>query len=350
VRQGGYEVFEASLHQERAEAAAPGRRDARAAGFLPLELEAPLAILAAIGLPGHARAARAARQRTVLGSVGGKLVQHQAERHDGRRRHLEGLAGDLDRLIAPERRHDAARELAKVGRFVARQQVVGVGECQDAAFEGLQEFRSGCAALRRLCGDRQHRGEQVLQPMLHLANDQLLALRRPMTVEREARQPGANRFDLLGPRVGRAVPVGDEEAAERPTVGRADRPRADGAHTVVGVELAPQWIEALVVLDVAAADRCGAKDRRGAGSGVRRPDLDAGNAGREARRRRHHAMLEGHAAAIEHGDARHAARRERLGRAADLRQDVVQRRVARDHLEHDHLPLEQPGRLHLIRQ
>ena len=164
------------------------------------------------------------------------------------------------------------------------------------------------------------------------------------------REPGADRLDLLGPRIGRAVLVGDEEAAERATVGRTDRPRADGAHAMVGVELAPQRIEALVVLDVAAGDRRATEDRGGAGAGVRRPDLDAGNAQREGWRRRHHAMLEGHAAAIEDGDARHAARRERLGQAADLFQNGIQRRVARDHLEHVHLPLEQPGRLQRIRQ
>ncbi len=87
-----------------------------------------------------------------------------------------------------------------------RQQVVSVGQRQDAAFEGLQEFRRSYAAMRGLRGDRQHRGEQVLQPMLHLADDQLLALRRPMPLEREARQPGADRLDLLGPRVGGSRP------------------------------------------------------------------------------------------------------------------------------------------------
>ena len=136
VRQGGYEVFEAScrrpsrpligasMRKRRPSGAwtsrdwpstsakarfirsvpKPLRRggaDERAAGLLPLELEAPLAVLAAIGLPGDARPARAARQRAVLRGVGGELVQHQAERHDGRRRHLEGLAGDLDRFGRP---------------------------------------------------------------------------------------------------------------------------------------------------------------------------------------------------------------------------------------------------------
>ena len=57
----------------------------------------------------------------------------------------------------------------------------------------------------------------------------------------------------------------------------------------------------------------------------------------------------GRIAAIEHGDARHAAGRKRLGHAADLLQHVIQRQVARDHFEHAHLPLEQPGCLRRIR-
>src|ERR1044072_395633 len=106
--------------------------------------------------------------------------------------------------------------------------------------------------------------------MLHLADDQLLPLRRPVPVEREAREPGADRLDLLGPRIGGAVLVGDEEAAKRATIGRTDRPRADGASAVVDVEVAPQRIEALIALDVVAGDRRATEDRGGAGAGVRR--------------------------------------------------------------------------------
>ena len=72
------DVGEGALHQQRAEAAAQRRCDARTARLLPLELEAPLAVLAAVGLPRDARAPFVARERASV------YCRHRSVRGRGR--------------------------------------------------------------------------------------------------------------------------------------------------------------------------------------------------------------------------------------------------------------------------
>ena len=133
---------------------------------------------------------------------------------------LKGLPAISMAPVPANGADDATGQLGEIRRLVLRQEIVSGGERQHAALEGLHELRRGLPALRRLRGDRQHRRKQVLQTVLHLAEDQTIAFRREVALEGQGRQPGADRLDFLGPRRGRRGREGDEEAAQGAAVRR----------------------------------------------------------------------------------------------------------------------------------
>src|ERR1041384_1470488 len=77
------------------------------------------------------------------------------------------------------RRGGAFDDVAQVGALpvTARELVVGLAECDQAALEGLAEGIRRIGAARGLCRQRLYGRQRILDAMVELVDQELLALR-----------------------------------------------------------------------------------------------------------------------------------------------------------------------------
>jgi len=159
-----------ALEQGGAEAAAGGRRDWRAAALGPGQFETA----AGPGRPLHLDAAGLGRERAVLHRVGGQLVQRQRQRVGGPRIEHDLRAGPA-RLAWREPAELGGGDVADLGPAPARggQQGVGGGHRLEPAGEGLQESVERGGLAGRLGGQRLHRRQHVLHPVVQLGHERV---------------------------------------------------------------------------------------------------------------------------------------------------------------------------------
>jgi signal transduction histidine kinase len=162
----------------RAKSSGVGRGYRWAAGLPPLEHQ--LATRAAVRLPSPANhdLAMAIGQRTVLGGVGGQLMQNDRHR-------LSGFCGKVDmralneRTLVPRAEGQlTADELTEVDALpmAPAQESVRIRQRIDAIVERVYELVRRSAALPGALRDRGDAGEHILHAMVQLGDQQALVL------------------------------------------------------------------------------------------------------------------------------------------------------------------------------
>ena len=133
--------------------------------------------------PAHANAAFLRREGAVLRGVGGELVEDQAEgeRFGRRERHRRSPDGVAVRAVRAQLQHDDVVQIRAAPDRLG-QQIVGRRQGQQPRFEGrLEGFRIRAGA-QGLGGDRLHRGQGVLHPVIQFVQQELLLLLGPDSI------------------------------------------------------------------------------------------------------------------------------------------------------------------------
>src|SRR5215212_865039 len=173
-------LLEAALDQARAEALALARLDRRAAALDPVEAHLA-AVDAAINAPADLDPASGFRQRAVFRRVGQHLVEDHAGDERGLRRQHDGLAVETHprgTVAVAVGSGFVGENLVQLGALPLAfgQEIVGLGDGEQARLEGLAELLDRAGAARRLRRDRLHRRQRVLDPMIELVEEKLAAL------------------------------------------------------------------------------------------------------------------------------------------------------------------------------
>src|SRR4051794_36735497 len=221
-------LLEAALDQARAEALALAGRDRRAAAFDPVEAHLA-AVDAAIDAPADLDPASGFRQRAVFRRVGQHLVEDHAGDERGLRRQHDGLAVETHprgTVAVAVGSGFVGENLVQLGALPLAfgQEIVGLGDGEEARLEGLAELLDRAGAARRLRGDRLHRRQRVLDPMIELVEEKLTALLGGLALGDVLRDAANHRPDRLPVR-GSARSAGCRRARPPDTRCRSSRAR-----------------------------------------------------------------------------------------------------------------------------